>query len=118
MLISLQMDESRIVLKLLSGKSMFDTTQNSNAGPERIFGKRSKALPGKGDVEQPIQAPGTQHGRIDQLRTIGCSDDENISPRLQAIHFRQQLIHLGRRVSGGEKRGKWRRYGQRSGVTL
>ena len=55
--------------------------------------------PGEGHVEQAIEATGTQHGRIDELRTVGRSHDEHISPRLQAVHFRQELVNLRRRVS-------------------
>ena len=54
---------------------------------------------GEGHVEQAIEVTGTQHGRADELRTVGRSHDEHVSPRLQAVHFRQDLVNLRRRVS-------------------
>ena len=75
----------------------------------RTWGFPSPA-PGEGHVEQAIEATGTQHGRVDELRTVGRSHDEHVSSRLQAAHFRRELVNLRRRVSarkGHEEAMAW-----------
>jgi hypothetical protein len=50
-------------------------------------------------LQQLVQSSWSQHGRIDDVRPVGCSDDEHATSVIQPVHLRQKLIHhLGSRI--------------------
>ena len=44
-------------------------------------------------VQQLPQAARAQHGVVDELEPIGGRDDVHVSPSLQAVQLRHQLVH-------------------------
>ena len=48
---------------------------------------------GDTDFDFPIEAPGTSQSRVEDLRDIGGTDDDDLAARHEAIHQAQQLRH-------------------------
>lgn len=62
-------------------------------------------LPWQRNIQQAIQAAGAEHGRIDELWTVGGGNNEDIPPCLQTIHLRQKLVHLRHRREQATEQG-------------
>ncbi len=62
----------------------------------RVWMARNPATPrrfGGSDIDQLIEAAGSQQGRVDQGRPVGRADHHDILKLLEAIHLRENGVH-------------------------
>jgi len=53
---------------------------------------RTARLVWQGDVDELVQATGTQDGRVDDVGPVGGTDDEHVLLGTHAVHLRQDLV--------------------------
>ena len=74
------------------------TASRSTSGERHLLRRHPQNLSpvlrvrGQGDVEEPVEAPGAEQRRVDEVRHVRRGDDRNLGPRrVGAVHLGEQL---------------------------